>query len=246
MKLLTLKTGSSGNGYLLYNDRECLILEAGVKLSEVKKAIDFNISIINGLILTHLHQDHSKYIEQYLDSAIPCYASQGTVETIKYKGQRRPYVCKSGVQLKVGNFTVLPFDVIHDCVEPFGYLINHRETGNVLFITDSFYSEYTFKGLNNIIMEVNYDPEILDKNIESGKLHPGIRRRIITSHLGINTAIEMLKANDLSQVNNIVLIHLSDGNSHAENFKKAVEETTGKTVTIADAGVEILLNKYPF
>jgi DNA/RNA-binding domain of Phe-tRNA-synthetase-like protein len=57
----------------------------------------------------------------------------------------------------------------------------------------------------------------------------------------------MLKANNLSQVNNIVLIHLSDGNSDAEDFQKQVTELTGKTVYVADAGMIIdNFNKKPF
>jgi phosphoribosyl 1,2-cyclic phosphodiesterase len=246
MKLHVLKSESSGNGYIIYNDNECLILEAGVKLFEVKKVLDFDLSIIEGVLITHEHMDHCKYIEQYLDATLPCYTSKGTADNIKYKGGRRPRICEAGKQFMIGNFTVLAFDTIHDCYQPFGYLISHAETGTILFITDSFYSEFTFKNLNQIIMEVNYDPEILERNIEAGYLHPGVKNRIITSHLSINTAIDLLKANDLSQVNNIVLIHLSAGNSHAVNFQKTIEGVTGKTVTVADAGMEIVINKKPF
>ena len=100
--------------------------------------------------------------------------------------------------------------------------------------------------LNNIIMEVNYDLDILDANINAGLLHPSVRNRIITSHMAIHTAIDLLGANDLTEVNNIILIHLSDGNSNSDKFKSMVESVTGKTVTIADAGIEININKTPF
>jgi arylsulfatase A-like enzyme len=59
-------------------------------------------------------------------------------------------------------------------------------------------------------------------------------------------AEEFLQANDISKVNNIVLIHLSDGNSHAERFKREVKEQTVRTVNIAEAGLDIPFNKTPF
>ena len=47
-------------------------------------------------------------------------------------------------------------------------------------------------------------------------------------------------------VTNIILIHLSDGNSNAELFKKEVAAETGKKVTIASKGIEIDFGKTPF
>jgi phosphoribosyl 1,2-cyclic phosphodiesterase len=246
MFLKILSSSSSGNGYILYNDMEALVIETGVRLSEVKKALDFDISRVVGAIISHEHQDHFKYHGEFLKAGIEVYCSLGTHACSEYKSHHRLFPIPADYIQKIGEFTVLPFKVQHDAREPFGYLINHPETGLILFITDSYFSEYTFAGLNQVILEVNYDPDILEMNINAGKLHPSVRNRIVTSHMGIHTAIELLAANDLSRVNNIVLIHLSDSNSHAENFKKKIESVTGKSVTIADAGTELLINKIPF
>ena len=70
MKLKVLGSGSSGNCYLLENDTECLVIEAGVSFMEVKKAIDFNVKKIVGVISSHIHQDHNKYLEQYKKAGI--------------------------------------------------------------------------------------------------------------------------------------------------------------------------------
>ena len=56
----------------------------------------------------------------------------------------------------------------------------------------------------------------------------------------------MLKANDLSAVNNIVLIHLSDTNSNEKQFQKEVFEATQKNVSVATNGMVIDFNKTPF
>ena len=56
----------------------------------------------------------------------------------------------------------------------------------------------------------------------------------------------MLSRNDLSKVNNIVLIHLSDSNSNAVEFKNAVRKATNCNVTVADANQTIPFDKTPF
>jgi hypothetical protein len=58
--------------------------------------------------------------------------------------------------------------------------------------------------------------------------------------------LEFLKANDLKQVCNIVLIHLSEGNANPELFERVTQETTGKPVQVAKTGKEISLNLNPF
>ena len=56
------------------------------------------------------------------------------------------------------------------------------------------------------------------------------------------TTKEFLKANDLTKVNNIVLLHLSMDNSDQARFKREVTELTGKRVAIAEPGLDIELN----
>ena len=55
MKLTVLNSNSRGNCYVLQNDTEALIIECGVRLSAVKKALNFNISKIRGVLISHEH-----------------------------------------------------------------------------------------------------------------------------------------------------------------------------------------------
>ena len=123
--------------------------------------------------------------------------------------------------------------------EPLGFIINHPECGNVLFITDSFYVKDTFKNIHNIIIEANYSQEIIDERVSKGASPDFLRNRIFKSHMSLETCKKTLLANDLSKVQNIVLIHLSDGNSNAAQFQSTIEGATGKKVAVADAGIII-------
>lgn len=55
MLLKCIASGSSGNSYVLISDEEILLMEAGVRLLEVKKFIDFQISKVVGCVITHEH-----------------------------------------------------------------------------------------------------------------------------------------------------------------------------------------------
>lgn len=238
MKLRVLGSSSSGNCYLLENENETLVIEAGVSFSEVKKALNFNISKIVGLIISHEHGDHAKFAMEYLKAGVMVLCSNGTQEKISTK-LLQPLHCFHGQKFSLKNFEIMPFDIIHDAAQPFGFIIKHPDCGKILFLTDTYYSEYTFKGLNHIIIEANYADEILQHNIDSGRVDRSMRRRLETSHMSLKTCKELLLANDLTAVQNIVLIHLSSGNSNAKQFQSEVEATTGKMVTIADKGVTV-------
>lgn len=246
MELTILGSSSKGNCYILQNDTEALVIECGVSIKEVKKAVDFNISKIVGCIVTHEHLDHSGYINEFLSARINVFVSAGTDSKLKLKSSYLPLIIEAGVKKQIGNFTILPFDVKHDCAEPLGFLIKHDETGNVLFVTDSYFVPYTFANLNNILIEANYRTDLLQKNIDAGRIPAALQDRTLQSHMSLDTCMEALQANDLRKVNNIVLLHLSDGNSNADEFKAEVHNATGKTVTIADRNVKITLNKTPF
>ena len=101
--------------------------------------------------------------------------------------------------------------------------------------------------LHNIIIEANYCKKIIDAKVVAGTNPKFLRDRVITSHMSIDTCKELLKANDLSAVNNIVLIHLSEGNSNAKQFQEEITAATGKKVHVARPGMIIEnFHKRPF
>jgi phosphoribosyl 1,2-cyclic phosphodiesterase len=86
----------------------------------------------------------------------------------------------------------------------------------------------------------------LEYNIAAGHIPAVMRNRILQSHFSYEHCLQALQSNDLRAVNNIVLIHLSDQNSNAEEFRREIQEATGKTVHIAGKGMTLNFNKTPF
>lgn len=241
MVLKVLGSSSQGNCYILENKNEALIIEAGVRFIEVKKALGFDIRKVSGCLITHQHNDHAKYIKAMVESGFPTLALE-EVWTAKGVTGSRAYCIERGKGYRFGRFKVLPFDACHDvpCV---GYLIDHPETGRIMFLTDSCMCEYVFPGLNQVMIECNYSDAKLVEAINSGRTLPSQRERLMTSHMELNTCKGFLCANDLTNVANIVLLHLSDNNSDEKHFVSEIERQTGKVVYAAHTGLEIELDR---
>ncbi len=244
MRLNIINSNSDGNCYLFTdNNGETLIVECGVRFDKIKQALNFDLSNVVGCLVSHEHGDHCKGVKDAVKSGIDIYATSGTINGFRFDHHRLNPVQK-GKAFKLGSFGVIAFDTHHDVNEPCGFLIKHEEMGTTLFLTDTIYCDYSFPGLNNVLIEANYSQDIIDEKLSSNRF---LRNRVIQSHMSVETAIKTLKANDLTKVNNIVLIHLSDRNSDAKVFKKRIEDATLKTVTIATSGLTIdNFNIYPF
>ena len=121
MLMKVLGSSSSGNCYIIENDSEALVIEAGVRFVEVKKALGFNIRKVSGCLISHQHKDHAKYIKAFVDSGITTLALEEVWVSSGVTGSR---VCRiePGRGYKLGRFKVLPFRANHDvpCV---GFLI---------------------------------------------------------------------------------------------------------------------------
>lgn len=245
MKLRVLASGSAGNCYLMETASEVLIIEVGLRFETIKQALNFNLRNVVGAIISHEHLDHCKGVRAALLAGIDCYMSPGTAEALNMQHHRIKHI-QHGNVATLGNFQIMAFNVKHDCNEPLGFLIKHPESGVTCFITDSYYCEFNFPGLNNIIVEANYCPEIIKQRCDSGSLHSFLKDRTIQSHMSIETCKEFLRSNDISKVINVLLVHLSDSNSNAESFKQQIQQQTAKIVNIAHKGLCIEWNINPF
>lgn len=191
--------------------------------------------------------DHSKYLKEYINAGIPICTSSGTLEFLKIKNIDG---LKSGYWYQFGEFNITPFNVQHDCVEPFGFLIRHEEMGTMLFATDTEYIKYDFSKLNldHILIECNYSDDIITSREDNGSINKGLANRVKNTHMELKTCVDFVKNNNNNLLKNVVLLHLSDANSGARLFKKEVEKVVSEHVNvfIADSGLEVDVDRYRF
>jgi len=225
-------SGSSGNCYRITDGRTPLLLECGIPYKEIQKHLNFHISEIAGCIVSHEHQDHCKAVKDIMRAGIDCYISAGTAEALGISGHRLNII-KAKQQFRIGSWTILPFETQHDAAEPLGFLLANQAGDKLLYATDTYYIRYKFHGLTHIMVECNYAADILKRNVEAGAVPKELKGRILKSHFSLENVKQFLRANDLSRVREIWLIHLSNDNSDSERFKREIQSLTGKPVYIA-------------
>ncbi|MGY3717028.1 MBL fold metallo-hydrolase [Sutcliffiella cohnii] len=231
IEITALASSSKGNCYRVTDGHTPLLLECGINYREIQKGFGFKMSEVAGCLITHEHGDHCKSIKEVLKAGIDVYTSSGTVDTLGISHHRIKRV-KAMEQFQLGTWSILPFDVQHDVSEPLGFLLANQEGEKLLFATDTYYIKYKFQELTHILVECNYSLEILNQNILDGSVPSVMKKRLLRSHFSLENLKEFLKANDLSKVQEIWLLHLSDSNSDEALFKKEIMELTGKMVYV--------------
>lgn len=230
MEIQVLASGSQGNCYRVSDGRTPLLLECGIRFKDIQQGLDFRLSEIVGCLISHEHQDHARAVADVMRAGVDCYLSRGTAEALAISGHRMRII-KAQQQLRIGTWNILPFDTVHDAAEPLGFLLASGDE-KLLFATDTAYMRYRFRGLTHIMIEANYQSDILSGNVKSGLVPATVRDRVRRSHFEFSHLKDFFRANDLSRVKEIWLLHLSDGNSDAERFKREIQELTGKMVFV--------------
>lgn len=241
MELHILGSSSKGNCYVIQNDNEALIIDAGIRFIDVKKALDFNISKSVGCLISHRHGDHSKYAIDIMKSGIPILTLQDVIDSRELRGSNVYRIKKIGLVYKLGNFRVAAFPAIHD-VPTVGFLIEHQAIGRLMFLTDSADCRYIFPNLNHIMIECNYSYKILYKAVNDGITSRYQMLRLSNSHMELDTCKRILSDNKLDLVHNIILLHLSDNNSNEKLFESEIQRMTGKITHSAKKGLRLILN----
>jgi len=224
-------SGSKGNLYTVSDGITTLMIECGVSIKDVRRHLNHKVSNIAGALITHEHGDHSKGVRDLIRSGIDCYMTEGTSEALQMRSHRIKTI-QAEKRFSIGTWTVLPLEAQHDAAEPVAFLMVNQEGEKVLFATDTYYLKYKFKQLNVIAVECNYSEDILEKNINSGRVPTFMKKRLLRSHFSLHNVKEFLKANDLSKVQEIWLLHLSDSNSDEARFKREIQELTGRLVMV--------------
>lgn len=221
MILRVLSSGSKGNCYVLTDSNgKRLILDVGIQYKKILNGIDFDLDSVIGVCVTHEHKDHSLSANEFIVRGVPIY---------------RPYAYEPNARLKAdfGDFHVQCFPLEHDVV-CYGFLITHPEMGKLVYITDTAYCKFRFKELNHILIECNYDAELLADDYAA-------HAHVVHDHMSLETMLRFIEANQSESLRNVIACHLSETNISepklVERLKTTIDSET--KISVAHPGVEV-------
>lgn len=232
MDIKVLASSSGGNCYLVDDGITKILIDAGIPWKEIQRRLDYKTHEVSSALISHSHMDHCKSVKDAVKAGVDCYMSQETADAIGVSGHRIKPV-KALEQFRIGTWVILPFPTEHDVEGSLGFLLASDNGSKTLYLTDTAYSRYRFNELSHIMIECNYSLDILRENVANGTVPVELKNRLLKTHFSLENAKGFLRANDLSKVQEIHLLHLSDGNSDAARFKREIQQLTGKPVCVA-------------
>lgn len=253
MFMRVISTGSTkGNCYALQSSAdEIVLLDCGCNYKKILRGIDYQISNVSGVLLSHEHGDHTgnhnKTVREIMNAGITVYTGAETIKNLGITDGTIKAVTKKRY-FKIGSFSAVPFNLPHTSAnkEPcpnYGYLVEHNEMGKLLYITDFEYSKYNFQKMNihHLVIECNYCEELVDKT-EANYSHR------LKGHCSLSTCKQFIKQNRTESLRTVTLVHLSGQASDACKIQKEIQEVAGDNVLvqIGRAGLEVDLNLCPF
>jgi len=226
-----LASGSKANAYIIEVENSMLLIDQGLSFREFSKRADMlgiDISQIKGILLTHEHEDHIKgvaYTAYKLDA--PVFSMAKTLEILG-KNTKHPIHCRAvekDRKVKLGAFEFTPFEIMHDAVDPVGYLVSAPGGEMVCFATDTGkitnrMMTYINQG-TRIILEANHDPAMLYRNMHYPQL---LKERIRGQfgHLSNEQSLEALERMGENHPKTVIFSHLSEENNSPKMLKELV------------------------
>lgn len=234
MKFTPIASSSAGNAYLVEEAGLApLLIDPGIRFGALLPALNYGTEALAGCLVSHQHGDHAKSAAALAQRGVPIYTSRECAKALGIDGHIVFHV-DHGRVIAAEGWQVMAWDAVHD-VRCLGFTIQSPSGDRLLYCTDSACVPVMFPLLTHIAIGVNYEESIIDDRVASGRMGAALSSRVKSSHMSLAAALEFFKANDLSALREVHLLHLSAGNSNEADFKTAVQRVAGVPVFVAGA-----------
>lgn len=223
-----LASSSKANAYIVDNGVLKIQIEAGLTFRQqrpLSQPLDSGV-----VLISHEHLDHSRGVRAFLESGVECYMSRGTAEAIGVEWHHKTLIVDRKFPRFVNlapSWRCLSFDLVHDANEPLGFVLSSftgpNDPENLLFATDTALIPYRFGGLTHMMIECNYQHNILMERLTAEEISVSQYRRLFQAHMSLETLIRYLKNTDCSHLKELWLIHVSDKNINENKMLESLE-----------------------
>ena len=246
-------SGSSGNSCYVGTASGGLLIDAGVREDAVEMILKSNgvgMDKVKGILLTHDHNDHIKYVYKFLRNykGISLFCTNRVMNGIlrhqnvsrRIKDYHVPIFKE--IPFKVCDFEVTAFEVSHDGTDNMGFSLNYGGRNFVLATdmgTVTPRAHHYIIHARYLVVEANYDLKMLIQ----GPYPEHLKARIVTGtgHMENEETAALLKEIYHPELRNVFLCHLSKENNTPEKALAAIKtalESRGLKVGAADGSIE--------
>ncbi len=225
---ISFGSGSSGNCAYLGTFDAGILIDAGIDVDMVFGELQRNgvfPQAVKGIILTHDHQDHVRYVHAFLRKQkhlrVYCTPKCMTGLLRRHNISRRVKdfhepIYKE-IPFKLAGMELTAFEASHDGTDNMGFSIKMGDRTFVVatdmgMITDR--AQHYMSQANHLMIESNYDRQMLD----SGRYPEYLKARVRgeKGHLDNRVAAQFVASHYHEGLQHVFLCHLSNDNNRPE------------------------------
>ena len=212
-----LGSGSKGNATIIHHGKDAIMIDAGFNRTEFLRRYaasglpeDLHI---HAIMVTHEHTDHVcglRLLAKHFNAQI--YATSKCAECLKatQKIDTRFNLITPGGDFSLCGFSITPFSVPHDAVDPIAYTVtvNDRKIGVATdFGLPNTIVSYELKNCDALVIESNHDLNMLAASQRPWNL----KQRILSNmgHLSNVSTSTLLEQVICEKTHHLILAHLS-------------------------------------
>ena len=227
MRFASIGSGSRGNGTLVQWRDTTLLVDCGFSAREVEARLA-RLKVapqdLDAILVTHEHGDHVSGVGVLARKYnIPVWMTVGTA--MQFSGGTLPALqhFHGHDRFEIGDIEVAPFTVPHDAREPCQFVF-HNGLHRLALLTDTGsitpHIVEMVDGCDAFLLECNHDPGLL----QVGPYPPSLKQRVggRLGHLSNRQAAELLQQMDVSRLQHIIAMHLSEKNNTVALAREAL------------------------
>lgn len=246
--ITSLNSGSNGNCYYIGNEKEAILVDAGISCREIEKRmkrLGLNMQKVKAIFVSHEHTDHIKGIPTLAKKyRLSIYITKATLFHSRFvldKELVMPFFANEPIV--IGNLAIKAFPKLHDASDPYSFIVTCNKIKVGIFTDIGAPCKHVinhFKECHAAFLEANYDDQMLD----TGNYPFHLKRRIRgeKGHLSNKQALELFKTHRSAFMSHLLLSHLSENNNCPNLVKELFNKhANGVKIIVAPRSEETAL-----
>jgi phosphoribosyl 1,2-cyclic phosphodiesterase len=228
--IASLNSGRNGNCYYIGNEREAVLVDAGISCRETEKRmakLGLSMHKVKAIFVSHEHSDHINGVTVLAKKyKLPVYITLHTLQNgrlILDDNQVVPFLAYQ--QICIGDLCITAFPKQHDAIEPHSFMISYGDIKVGVFTDIGEACEHVifhFGQCHAAFLETNYDDDMLN----NGRYPYHLKQRIRGSrgHLSNKQALDIFTGHKPAYMSHLLLSHLSKDNNDPQLVQALFEQ----------------------